>query len=190
MSENVPQVTIESKIHVIRGERVMLDRDLAELYEVETRILNQAVKRNAERFPADFMFQLTKEEADSLRSQIVILKRGQHLKYQPYAFTENGVAMLSAVINSPKAIEISIRIVRAFVRLREVITQNKDLHKAIQQIERRLDTHDRQIQIAFAAIKSLMQPPAPTPPPVEKPKRRMGFGPHPQARATRQTAKK
>jgi phage regulator Rha-like protein len=174
MTDLIPQVTIESKILMIHGKKVMLDRDLAELYGVETRVLNQAVKRNVERFPDDFMIQLTIEEADSLRSQNVILKRGQHRKYLPYAFTENGVAMLSAVINSSKAVDISIQIVRAFVRLREVIAQSKELHKAIAQVERRLDIHDRQIQIAFTAIKSMMQPPVQIE--TATAKKKMGFG--------------
>lgn len=112
---------IQSKIYEIRGQRVMLDRDLAELYQVETRVLNQAVKRNIERFPEDFMFQLTKEEC--LRSQIVTLKvaQGQHLKYMPYAFTELGVAMLSSVLRSTTAIQVNIHIMRAFVAVRHLI---------------------------------------------------------------------
>ena len=113
---------IQSKIHEIRGQRVMLDRDLAEMYGVETRALNQAVKRNIDRFPEDFMFQLTKEEC--LRSQIVILKteQGKHLKYMPYVFTEMGVAMLSSVLRSPTAIQVNISIMRAFVAVRQMLS--------------------------------------------------------------------
>lgn len=136
----------------------MLDRDLAALYEAPVKALNQAIKRNSQRFPEDFMFQLTKKEAESSRSQKVTLKRGQNIKYLPYAFTENGVAMLSSVLNSEKAIQINIQIMRAFTRIRNLITENKGLQKAIEHIERRLDVHDRQIQVAFAALKSLLQP--------------------------------
>jgi hypothetical protein len=153
---------IESRIHIIRGKRVMLDRDLAAIYEVETRTLNQAVHRNIGRFPEDFMFQLDKEEGDSLRSQNVILMRGQHLKYLPYAFTEQGVAMLSSVLNSEHAILVNVQIMRAFVRMRNLVADNSEIRKAIVNIEKRLDIHDRQIQIAFDALKSLLQPkPAP-----------------------------
>lgn len=184
MAEIVALEVIENKIHVIRGKRVMLDRDLATLYEVETKALNQAVKRNSERFPEDFMFQLTLEETDSLRSQFVTLKRGQHLKYLPYAFTENGVAMLSSVLKSDRAILVNIQIMRAFVRMRNLVADNSDLRKAIEHIERRLDVHDRQIQVAFAALKSLLQPgPRPEIPPHLLPKeyspgggKKMGFG--------------
>lgn len=111
----LPQEKIESKIYLIRGEKVMLDRDLAELYGVPTGTLNQAVKRNRSRFPRDFMFRLNKSESDSLRSQNVILKRGAHLKYLPYAFTEYGVAMLSGVLNSDRAIQVNIRIIRSWL---------------------------------------------------------------------------
>jgi hypothetical protein len=174
MPDLVLQVTTESKILAIRDKKVMLDRDLAELYEVTTGNLNKAVKRNIERFPPDFMFQLDQREAEALRFQFGTLKRGQHFKYLPYAFTELGVAMLSSVLNSQRAIEINIKIMRAFVRLREVISESKELHKAIAQVERRLDVHDRQIQIAFAAIKSMMQPPVLTE--TENAKKKMGFG--------------
>jgi hypothetical protein len=158
---------IESSIYTIRGMKVMLDRDLSGLYGVTTGALNQAVKRNRERFPVEFMFQLTKEEANSLRSQIVILnaKRGQHLKYLPYAFTEHGVAMLSSVLNSEKAIEINIAIIKAFIRLRAFVADHAELRLAIEKLERRVDKHDMQIQVAFNSIKSLLDPqrtPAPT----------------------------
>jgi hypothetical protein len=173
MTDIIPQVTIESKILAIRGKKVMLDRDLAELYGVETRVLNQAVKRNAERFPDDFMFQLNETEFGILKSQFVISRWGG-VRKPPSAFTDYGVAMLSGVLNSQRAIEINIQIMRAFVRLREVITESKELHKAIAQVERRLDVHDRQIQIAFAAIKSMMQPPVEIE--TATAKKKMGFG--------------
>ena len=128
MENEVTSVLVESKIFMIRGKQVMIDRDLAELYGVETKVINQAVKRNIERFPEEFRFQLTAEEYDSLRSQIVTLKnedesqRGKHSKYLPYVFTEQGVAMLSAVLHSPTAIQVSIRIMDAFVKLRHYVS--------------------------------------------------------------------
>ncbi len=184
MAEIVAQEVIENKIYVIRGKKVMLDRDLAGLYEVETKVLNQAVKRNAERFPDDFMFQLSPEEAGGSRSQFVTLKRGQNIKYLPFAFTENGVAMLSSVLNSARAIQVNIQIMRAFVRIRNLIADNTELRKAIEQHEKRLNNLDRQIQIGFAALKNLLQPgPQPATPPQLPAKeyspdkgKKMGFG--------------
>ncbi len=137
---------IQSKIYEIRGQRVMLDRDLAELYQVETRVLNQAVKRNIERFPEDFMFQLTKEEC--LRSQIVTLKvaQGQHLKYMPYAFTEQGVAMLSSVLRSNTAIQVNINIMRAFIAVRQLIANPPaDKHSLLQKEVRELKEYIEEI---------------------------------------------
>src|SRR5512136_2664272 len=135
MTASVAQ--IESKMFMIRGQKVMLSHHLAELYEVEPRALNQAVKRNIERFPEDFMFQLTEEEEALLRSQIVTLKtgRGQHSKYLPYAFTEQGVAMLSSVLNSERAIQVNIEIMRAFVRLRQMLASHADLARKLQALE-------------------------------------------------------
>jgi hypothetical protein len=142
---NVPVETIGSKILIIRGKRVMLDRDLAQLYGVSTKVLNQAVKRNLGRFPDDFMFQLNDHEfkkwkspcvtsiSRALRSQIVTLKRGQHRKYLPYAFTEHGVAMLSSVLHSQRAIHINIQIMRAFVTMREFLATNKELAKMVKE---------------------------------------------------------
>ena len=129
-------------VRLIRGEKVLLDADLAALYGVETRVLNQAVKRNAERFPEDFMLQLTREEVDTIRSsrsQIVILKRGQNVKYLSYAFTEQGVAMLSSVLRSPRAVEVNIAIMRTFVQLRRLMDSNRDLARRIEALERRYD---------------------------------------------------
>lgn len=150
---------IEQAIHLIRGEKVMLDRDLAALYEVPTKTLNQAVKRHHERFPADFMFQLTKEEAVSirLRSQSVTLKRGQHLKYRPHAFTEHGILMLSSVLNSDRAVQVNIEIMRAFVNLRRMLTSNVELAGKLRELESK---YDRQFKVVFDAIRRLMSPPA------------------------------
>lgn len=163
--------SIQNRIYEIRGERVMLDTDLAGLYEVETRVLNQAVKRNIKRFPADFMFQLTKEEFEvlkyqveerendnSLRSQFVILKtgKGQHSKYMPYAFTEQGVAMLSGVLNSDKAITMNIEIMRAFVAIRKVLLRQNDIKVQLQEIKDRLGEHDVQLNQIYDAMENLL----------------------------------
>ncbi|UCD34255.1 MAG: ORF6N domain-containing protein [Nitrospiraceae bacterium] len=153
----IPREVVESKIRFIRGKKVMLDRDLAILYGVETRTLNQAVKRNLNRFPEDFMFQLNQEEVAELsRSQIVILKRGQNIKYFPYAFTENGVAMLSSVLNSERAITVNIQIMRTFTKIREMLIRHKDLTKRLDKLEKR---YDAQFKIVFDAIRQLMAPP-------------------------------
>jgi len=163
--------SIQNRIYEIRGERVMLDRDLAALYEVETRVLNQAVKRNIKRFPKDFMFQLTKEEFESLRlqietlesnnsltSQIVTLKtgRGQHRKFMPYAFTEQGVAMLSGILNSDKAINMNIAIMRAFVEIRRVALMQIDLKEQLKEIKERLGGHDAQLNQIYDAMENLL----------------------------------
>ena len=132
MNEIVPIEKIESKIYTIRNQKVLLDRDLAELYGVATKILNQTVKRNIKRFPEDFMFRLNKSEFDSLRSQIVTLKeRGKHPKYLPFAFTENGVAMLSSVLNSEKAIQVNIQIMRVFTKLRGMLRDYEELKEFV-----------------------------------------------------------
>jgi hypothetical protein len=162
----IPQEVIENKILLIRSKKVMLDKDLAVLYGVQTRTLNQAVKRNVQRFPEDFMFQLTREEAEKLlRSQFVTLKRGRHYKYLPYAFTENGVAMLSSILNSEGAIEVNIQIMRTFTRLREMLLSHKDLQRKIEEMEKK---YDYQFKVVFDAIKQLLEP-------SEKPKKRIGF---------------
>ena len=146
---------IQNKIHEIRNQKVMLDFDLAILYEVETRALNQAVKRNLDRFPADFMFQLTKEEYNSLRSQIVTLEtgKGQHSKYLPYAFTEQGVAMLSSVLKSKKAIQVNISIMRVFVAIKQMLLHNADLTKKLEELEAK---YNKQFSDVYEALNYLM----------------------------------
>jgi hypothetical protein len=169
--ELIPDERIEKAILLIRGHKVILDRDLAELYGVETRTLVQAVKRNLKRFPDDFMFQLTPEEEEVLRSQIVISKSGRGgRRYLPHAFTEQGVAMLSSVLRSDRAIEVNIAIMRAFVRLREILSTHKELASKLDELERKLGEHDQKFQVVFEAIRQLM---APTPHTPKKPK--IGF---------------
>ncbi len=167
MKAIVPVEMIEKKILLIHGEKVMIDADLADLYEVPVKTLNQAVKRNIGRFPADFMFQLSKEEDDSLRSQFATLKkgRGAHRKYLPYVFTEQGVAMLSSVLNSERAVNVNIEIMRAFVKLRQMLASNAELMKKMTDLEKK---YDEQFKVVFQAIYELMKPPEPK-------KRQIGF---------------
>jgi hypothetical protein len=147
---------IERSIMVIRGHKVLLDSDLAGLYGVETKALNLAVRRNAQRFPADFMFQLTPEEDARLRFQNETSKPGRGgRRYLPYAFTEQGVAMLSSVLNSPRAVQVNIEIMRAFVRLRQVLASHADLAKKLRALERK---YDAQFKVVFDAIRALMEP--------------------------------
>jgi phage regulator Rha-like protein len=153
MTTLVPIELIASKIVLVRGEKVLIDHDLAEMYGVETKQLKRAVRRNINRFPEDFMFQLTKEEYRSLRSQFGTLKRGTHSKYPPMAFTEQGVAMLSSVLNSDRAIEVNIAIMRAFVKLREMMATHEDLKQKIESMEKK---YDEQFRIVFEAIKQLL----------------------------------
>ena len=157
MNNLVPVERIENKIFLIRGQKVMLDMDLAELYLVPTKVLNQAVRRNIERFPDDFMFQLTWEEVLALRSQIVTSNRGGR-RYLPYAFTEHGVAMLSCILNSERAVNISILIIKAFVKLRQLLSTHKELARKIEELESRVDRHDAHILNIIEAIKGLMEP--------------------------------
>jgi hypothetical protein len=162
---------IERRIYLIRGKKVMIDSDLAELYGVTTKVFNQAVKRNIARFPDDFMFQLNKIEDDALRSQIVTLKtvgRGQHRKYLPYVFTEQGVAMLSSVLNSERAIEVNIAIMRAFVKLREMLESNEELNRKFTAVIRKLGEHDKYFAVVFKELKKLTAQPVP-------PRRQIGF---------------
>lgn len=165
MTDLIPLELIEKRIFTIRGMRVMLDSDLAVLYDVETRALNQAVKRNLDRFPDHYMFQLTWEEVGFLRSQNVILenaaseasRRGKHLKFLPYVFTEHGVLMLANVLKSERAIKVSIQIVDVFVKLRKVMLTYADIAKRFEEIEKRLGEHDDQFQIFQELILPLMQ---------------------------------
>ena len=159
---------IEQRIFLIRGHRVLLDSDLADLYEVTTKQLNQQVRRNRGRFPKDFMFQLTAQEADRLRSQFVTSNIGRGgRRYAPLVFTERGVAMLSSVLNSERAIRVNITIMRAFVRMRQLVAVHADLLRKVEALERKYDV---QFKIVFNAIRRLMAPPA-------KPKGRIGFHP-------------
>jgi phage regulator Rha-like protein len=159
----VPLEDISRAILVLRGHRVLLDAELAALYGVTTKRLNEQVRRNRERFPADFMFQLTPEEQRFLRSQFATLKsgRGQHRKYLPYAFTEHGAIMAATVLNSARAIEMSVYVVRAFVRMRELLASNQELARRFAQLEARLDKNDAAIAAILSAIRELMHPPAP-----------------------------
>jgi len=181
-SSVIPVERIERKIFQLRGQKVMLSPHLAELYGVEPKALIQAVKRNAERFPDDFMFQLAPQEVALLRSQIVTLKtpgqnrsrsqfvtlkRGQHIKYPPYAFTEQGVAMLSSVLHSKRAIRVNVEIMRTFVRLRQLIASHADLAAKLEEMEKK---YDAQFKIVFDAIRHLVSPPTATP------RKQIGFG--------------
>jgi hypothetical protein len=168
----IPAEFIEQKIFFIRGHKVLIDGDLAALYEVPVKALNQAVKRNFARFPEDFMFQLTLDEATALlasRSQNVTLKRGGNVKYSPYAFTEQGVAMLATVLKSERAVQVSIAIVRVFVKLRQILATHQEFAHRLDEIERKFEKHDDELHYVFEAIRELM---APEPVPE---KRRIGF---------------
>jgi ORF6N domain len=156
MSSLVPADRIEKRIFFLRGQKVMLSTDLAQLYEVEPRALVQAVKRNRERFPEDFMFQLTGAEFRDLKSQIVISRWGGLRRATPYAFTEQGVAMLSSVLRSSRAIQVNIEIVRAFVRLRDLLASHTDLARKLEALEKK---YDAQFKVVFDAIRRLMEPP-------------------------------
>ena len=162
---------IEAKILLIRGQKVMLDADLAELYGVETRVLNQAVKRNIERFPEDFMFQLTATEKMEVVTNCDHLAKLKFSPSLPYAFTEHGTIMAASVLNSPRAVEISVHVVRAFVHLRELVSSHKELSQKLNQLERKVGAHDRAIAELINAIRQLMSPSEP------KKKRAIGFAP-------------
>ena len=167
-SEVNPASPVEQVILLLRGKRVILDSDLAALYGVATKNLNKAVTRNRDRFPADFMFQLTADEAVGSRFQSGTLKRGQNVKYLPFAFTEQGVAMLSSVLRSPQAVQVNIAIMRAFVRLRETLSLHRELEHQLAELERRVEGHDSGIRTLFDAIRQLMKP-------QEKPRPHIGF---------------
>jgi hypothetical protein len=175
MRDDALAIQVERRIYLLRGEKVLLDHDLAALYGVPVKVLNQAVRRNINRFPSDFLFQLNQAETKALRSQIVTLddaenrtatgKRGKHSKYLSYAFTEQGVAMLSSVLRSPRAVQVNIAIMRTFVRLRQMLLSNAELARKLNALEKK---YDAQFKIVFDAMRELMMPP-------EKPKRRIGF---------------
>ena len=172
----IPVERVERRIFLIRRHKVMLDADLAELYGISVGRLNEAVKRNRSRFPEDFMFQLTKKEFESLRSRIVISNLKSQIaisswggrRHPPYAFTEQGVAMLSSVLNSERAIQVNIVIMRTFVKLKQVLATHRTLARKLAELEHRLEGHDQQIHSLFEAIRQLMAPP-------ESPRRRIGF---------------
>jgi hypothetical protein len=156
----ITEKTIESKIYFIRGQKVMMDADLSEMYGVETKRLKEQVKRNRDRFPEDFMFELTAKEAEDFsRSQFATLKRGYNIKYLPYAFTEHGVLMLSSVLRSEQATAVNIRIMRVYSKMKELLTLNKDILLKLEKLERSSDKHDKDIQIIFSYIKKLIEQP-------------------------------
>lgn len=159
MKELIPAEIIESKIYLIRGQKVMLDRDLAELYGVATKVLNQAVKRNGKRFPDDFMFKLATPEKNELVTNCDRFRTLKHSTVTPYAFTEQGVAMLSTVLNSERAIQVNIAIMRTFVKFREMLSANKELAHKLTLLENRIEKHDGEIKAIFNAIRQLMAPP-------------------------------
>jgi hypothetical protein len=168
VTQVIPIERVERLIHLARGEKVLLDADLAKLYGVTTGNLNKAVKRNQHRFPPDFMFQLTDDEADVLIFQTGISKQRGGRRHNPYAFTEQGVAMLSSVLRSERAVQVNVAIMRAFVSLRRMLASNDGLSRKLAELERRLEGHDKGIKSLFDAIRELMTPPT-------KPRREIGF---------------
>jgi hypothetical protein len=180
---------IEPRILSVRGQRVILDADLAELYGATTKVFNQAVKRNRERFPADFMFQLTSEEAEAMRSQSAtaftppadmrsqfVTASKRNVRYLPRVFTEHGALMAASVLSTPRAIDVSVYVIRAFVKLREWLSTHKELAQKLAELERKVSSHDEAIQSLVAAIRQLMQPPSTSPRP------RIGFHVKPKTR--------
>lgn len=166
-SFSITDEIITQKIYLVRGQKVMIDSDLSELYKVETKVLNQAVKRNQKRFPEDFMFQLSNEEFENLRSQLVTSSWGGR-RYPPMAFTEQGVAMLSSVLRSDTAIEVNIQIIRVFARMRQMIMTNKDVLLKLEQLEKEVGKHSEDIELIFRYLKQLLDPP-------QLPRQRIGF---------------
>ncbi|MEO7924709.1 MAG: ORF6N domain-containing protein [Chitinophagaceae bacterium] len=165
----IPDELVMSKIYIIRDQKVMIDRDLGELYQVETRILNQAIRRNIARFPADFMFQLTEKEFEHWKSQIVISNvEKMGLRKRPLAFTEQGVAMLSGILNSETAIRVHIQIIRVFAKMKELLLSHKDILLQLEKIERKLTGHDEDLALVFQYLKKLLNPP-------QTPRNRIGF---------------
>jgi phage regulator Rha-like protein len=167
----VADEAIMNKIFVIRGQKVMIDRDLAELYEVETKRLKEAVRRNFNRFPKDFMFEMNKREFGNWRTQNATSKEDkQGLRYAPFCFTEQGVTMLSCVLSSVRAIEVNIQIIRIFTKMKEMLQTHKDILLQLQKIEKKLIAHDEDIQLIFEYLKKLLNPP-------QEPRQRIGFKP-------------
>jgi DNA-binding PadR family transcriptional regulator len=166
--EIIPAKAVARAIQFMRGQKVLLDRDLAQLYGVTTGNLNKAVRRNRDRFPSDFMFQLTREEARGLIFQFGITKRRGGRRHLPYAFTEQGVAMLSSVLSNERAVKVNIAIMRAFVKLREALETNRELARRFEELERRVGKHDEEINAIIEAIRELMAPP-------KSPPREIGF---------------
>ncbi|MBI3755127.1 MAG: ORF6N domain-containing protein [Deltaproteobacteria bacterium] len=169
MKDFIPQETIEQRIFLIRNQKVMIDKDIAELYGVETKHLNRQVKRNIQRFPEEFMLQITMEERNQLVTICHRFKTMKHSSSLPYAFTEHGVAMLASVLKSDRAVKISISIIKAFVKLREMLSTHKELAHKLAQLEGKIGKHDEEIKLIFDAIRQLMEPPAP------KKKGKIGF---------------
>jgi len=166
-SITIPDEIIVSKIYLIKGQKVMIDRDLAVLYGVGTKVLKQAVRRNIERFPEDFMFEMNKEELNLWREENATTQEDkQGLRYAPFCFTEQGVTMLSCVLNSARAIEVNIRVIRIFTKLREMVLTHKDILLKLEQLEKKVGQHDQSIQTIFAALKQFLQQP---------PRKRIGF---------------
>lgn len=147
---------VMNKIYIVRGQKVMLDRDLAELYQIETKHLKRQVKRNIERFPDDFMMELTQEEANVSRYQFGTLKQGENIKYLPYAFTEQGIAMLSSVLSSTKAIQVNIKIIRIFTRIRQMLLDNTEIRLAIEKLEKKTDNNTKNIEVVFQYMDELI----------------------------------
>ena len=168
MEKQLSIEVVATKILLVRGRKVMLDKDLAELYGVKTKELNKAVRRNKDRFPEDFMYQLTREEVTNLKFQFGTSSWGGR-RYRPYAFTEQGVAMLSSVLNSERAIQVNIAIMRAFVKLRQILLTHKELAQKLEELEHKYQLHEQDIQVIFEAIKKLIEPPD------EPPKPRFGL---------------
>ena len=167
MKALIPEKVIEKRICMIRGQKVILDADLAAFYGVTTKRLNQQVKRNIDRFPTDFMFQLTENELDNMRLQIATASK-RNIRYTPYAFTEHGVIMAASVLNTQRAIDVSVYVVRAFVKLREMLSTNKKLEHKLNELERKVESHDGAIRSIVATIRELMTPPEPK-------KKKIGF---------------
>ena len=168
----VADEAIMNKIYMVRKQKVMIDRDLADLYNVETKVLKQAVRRNMDRFPRDFMFEMDKKEFENWRSQNVTSNGADKmgLRYAPFCFTEQGVTMLSCILNSTRAIQVNIQIIRIFTRLREIVLTNHDMFLKLEQLEKQVTKHDGDIQIIFGALKKLLNPP-------QQPRQRIGFKP-------------